>query len=223
MSEQPEKLKVHCLSCMRKTNHAVLYETLHEDSLPDHQISWWSRYQVVACRGCERISYRTTSGNSEEYDYEAEEELITEQLYPGRTGGKSVMERHEWLPATTGRIYREVLQALNNDAPILATIGLRALIESVCIERGVKDKTLIKSIDNLADQGLLSREQAGFLHTHRFLGNLAAHEMKPPSPKILDSALDIAETLLKTIYVLPLTVELIENERIRSDLLKRKT
>ena len=222
MSDQPEKLRVHCLSCMRKTNHAVLYETLHEGSLPDHQISWWSRYQVVECCGCERISYRTTSGNSEDFDDEGDE-LITEQLYPGRTSGKSVMDRHEWLPATTGRIYQQVIQALNNDAPILAAIGLRALIKSVCIEQGVKGKTLIESIDNLADQGLLSREQAGFLHTHRFLGNLAAHEMKPPTPKTLDSALDIAETLLKTIYVLPMTVKSIKNERIRSELRKRKT
>ena len=51
--------------------------------------------------------------------------------------------------------------------------------------------------------GLLSKKQAEFLHNHRFMGNEAAHEMVAPKPEHLVAALDIAETLLKTIYVLP--------------------
>jgi len=35
------------------------------------------------------------------------------------------------------------------------------------------------------------------------MGNEAAHEMVAPKPEHLVAALDIAETLLKTIYVLP--------------------
>lgn len=61
----------------------------------------------------------------------------------------------------------------------------------------------MRCIDELADSGLLAKSQAELLHKHRFLGNVAAHEMKEPSPKVLNAALDIAETLLKTIYVLP--------------------
>lgn len=51
--------------------------------------------------------------------------------------------------------------------------------------------------------GWLSQKQAETLHMHRFMGNVAAHEIQAPKPQELIAALDIAETLLKTIYILP--------------------
>jgi len=46
--------------------------------------------------------------------------------------------------------------------------------------------------------GLLSAKQAEFLHNHRFMGNEAAHEIVAPNRRLV-AAIDIAETLLKTI------------------------
>jgi hypothetical protein len=100
-------------------------------------------------------------------------------------------------------VYAEVLKGLNSGTPILAAIGLRAVIESVCNEHGIQGHNLEKRIDGLADAGMLSRAQADLLHKHRFLGNVAAHEVVAPKPTELVAALDIAETLLKTLYVLP--------------------
>jgi len=68
-------------------------------------------------------------------------------------------------------------------------------------------------IDELASVGLLSKKQADFLHSHRFMGNEAAHEIVSPKPEHLIAALDIAETLLKTIYILPEMAEQINKKK----------
>jgi hypothetical protein len=92
---------------------------------------------------------------------------------------------------------------MNAQLPVLAAIGLRALIEAICRERNIADGNLEKLIDGLATSGVLSTAQASILHGHRFLGNIAAHEVVSPKPRELVAALEIAETVLRTIYVLP--------------------
>lgn len=120
------------------------------------------------------------------------------------------MEGYEGFPHKSKRVYRETLKALSSGMPLLAAIGLRALIESICLEQKTKSRTLAKGIDELAANGLLSQRQAQFLHNHRFMGNLAAHEIEAPKPEHLIAALEIAETLLKTIYILPKIAEQIK-------------
>ncbi len=129
--------------------------------------------------------------------------METVRLYPDRTEVRKPMPGHEGFPRKTNRIYLETLKALGNQTPILAAIGLRAIVESICLEQKTKSTTLAKGIDELAAMGLLSLKEAEFLHNHRFMGNEAAHEIVAPQPQHLVAAIDIAETLLKTIYVLP--------------------
>ncbi len=113
------------------------------------------------------------------------------------------MENDYKLPPSIRIIYREVLTALNNSSVIIAAIGLRTLIEAICIDQNASGDNLGKKIDALATQGVLSTQQAKILHAHRFLGNVATHEITAAKPTELVAAFDIAETLLKTIYILP--------------------
>jgi hypothetical protein len=144
-----------------------------------------------------------------------------ESLYPNRMEEREPIVGYEAFPKRTRQIYMEVLKALNTGAPLLSAIGLRALIESVCLEQQTKAKNLAGGIDELADLGFLSKKQAEFLHEHRFMGNDAAHEIKAPEPQELVAALDIAETLLKTIYILPQTAAAINPERRSRPRLRR--
>lgn len=107
------------------------------------------------------------------------------------------------LPIKVRVIYKEVIGAMNAQLPVLSGIGLRALIEAVCKDQGIAGDNLEKLIHGLATSGVLSRAQADILHTHRFLGNVAAHEVTSAQPRELVAALEIAENILRTIYVLP--------------------
>lgn len=197
------KVKALCASCKKVTNHAVLAKHDASGDAYDGDIRWWTTYEIIQCLGCDEISFREVSTCTEDFDPrtgQLEERVL---LYPDRTGGREPMTGYEEFPAKTKRIYKETIKALNVGTALLAAIGLRALIESICLAQKTKSKNLAKGIDELADMGLLSKKQAEFLHNHRFMGNEAAHEIVAPSPEHLIAALDIAETLLKTIYVLP--------------------
>jgi hypothetical protein len=87
--------------------------------------------------------------------------------------------------------------------PVLAGVGLRALIEAICTDQKAKGRKLEKKIDAMASMGVLAKAQSDLLHSHRFLGNVAAHRIEAANPAELIAALDIAETMIKTIYILP--------------------
>jgi len=197
------KVKALCASCKKITNHAVLAKHDTSGDTYDGNIQWWATYEIIQCLGCDDISFREVSTCTEDFDPltgKLEESIL---LYPDRASGRDPMFGYEEFPTKTKRIYMETIKALNVGTPLLAAIGLRALIESICLEQKTKSRILAMGIDELADMGLLSKKQAEFLHNHRFMGNEAAHEIVAPKPEHLVAALDIAETLLKTIYVLP--------------------
>lgn len=92
---------------------------------------------------------------------------------------------------------------MNSSSPILSALGLRTLIEAICVNQKISGNNLEEQIEGLAKEGVLAPAQATILHSHRFLGNVAAHEILAPEPRELVAALEIAETVLRTIYFLP--------------------
>ena len=208
-----KKEKVLCTSCKNVTNHVVLAAHKISDDTHNGDVQWWTNFQIIQCLGCDTISFRESSACSEDFDPYTGKIEESVKLYPDRMGGRGPIENFDEFPTRTKRIYLETLKALNNQTPILAAIGLRALIESICLEQNTKSKNLAKGIDELADMGLLSKRQADFLHNHRFMGNAAAHEIVSPKPEHLVAALDIAETLLKTIYILPDMADQIKTDK----------
>lgn len=197
-----DRVRVKCSQCASHTSHIVLASKDLSGTEPDVDIRWWDAYQIIQCGGCETVSFRKASSNTENVEPNGEL-AVEEALYPDPASQRRPIDGNQKFPATTRRVYLEVLKALSHGAPLLAAIGLRALIESICRERKTSKGDLAQRIDELVGQGLLSRRQADFLHTHRFLSNVAAHEIRAPDQQELLAALDIAETVLKTIYVLP--------------------
>lgn len=212
-STQGEEYDLSCIRCSGKTAHKVLVSMDVRGSEGDYDYSfdWSTDYQVVQCLGCKTISFREASTNSEDYyqiGHNEYEYAITENLYPSRIDGvKGLGDETHYLPLSVRRIYDETLHALSSQSPVLAAIGLRALLETVCKEKSAAGKDLLKKIDDLVVKGILTPAGAAILHKIRSLGNAAAHEVKPHSDKQLALAMDIIEHLLKDVYILPKQVE----------------
>jgi hypothetical protein len=205
-----EKLNVACAECNRKTKHVVLAsvdQTGSDTHAGRYHVSWGISYQVIQCLGCETVSFRKASHDSESsYELVAEDEWEfrpDEELYPGRLAGRAGLVDVGLLPDNVQRIYLEAVKALNSQQPILTGIGLRALIEAVCKEKGAVGSDLFAKIDNLVALGVLTAEGAKVLHKLRALGNEAAHEVKPHSDEHLGVAMDVVEHLLQGTYILP--------------------
>lgn len=196
-------MKVICPRCKHETNHKVVAE-FKQASDSNDEYHWSVQYETIQCIGCDTVSFRIESWCEDDFDPYTGKPEPTEKLLPPRTTGRDPIPDHdEFLPPKIKRIYGEVLQALNNGLPVLAGIGLRALIEALCTDHKAKGKDLRAKINAMASMGVLAKAQSDLLHTHRFLGNVAAHEIEAAHPRELIAAIDIAETMIKTIYILP--------------------
>lgn len=117
------------------------------------------------------------------------------------------MQKSHCLPAGVAPIYREAVAASSAQLPISSGFGIRAIIEAVCKDKDIKGQNLENRIDGLVSAGLITPAAATMLHSLRFMGNAAAHEMKAHSLEEISNALDIVEILLQNVYVLPSLAE----------------
>lgn len=201
-----DEVNVPCSKCAGRTAHEVVasLDKFGEDT--NYDVHWDQHYQIIRCKGCRTISFRDANSNSDEYVQVDENEWdirIFEKLYPSRLEGrKDLGDDARYLPTDTNRVYQETIQALNNNSPVLAGIGLRALVETVCKEKNATGKNLLEKIDDLANQQVLTPSGAAILHRIRTLGNAAAHEVKPHSEAQLALGMDVVEHLLKDVYIL---------------------
>jgi hypothetical protein len=200
--QEKKREKLFCYRCGKHTNHTVL-EKKEIRSHPDDPEQWAEDHYFGECAGCDAITYAIEFSHQDDWNPNTGEIDSTWKTYPRASTARQAMNDDHHLPGKISSIYQEVIGAMNSQLPVLSAIGLRALIEAICRDRNIAGGNLQKLIDGLATSGVLSNAQATILHGHRFLGNVAAHEIVSPKPKELVAALEIAETLMRTIYVLP--------------------
>jgi hypothetical protein len=192
---------VRCKSCRRDTRHSLVAdaEQVCEDERGGRQRLI---YQLIRCKGCDTLSCREIRTTSDQADEKGTPPCEV-TLYPPRAAGHEWLEHIRHLPGPVERVYREILGAMNAGLPLLATIGLRTLIEAVCHDARAKGKNLESLIDSLADLGVLSKAQATTLYSPRLVGNPTTHQITAPESPELTAALRITETILETLYVIP--------------------
>lgn len=198
-------VRIVCGECDRETVHSILklkQQTLHTD---DFHI--WDDFMIVQCRGCETTSFLHESTCSEDEDWDPElEQMVpvpTVKIYPSRIAGRKAFDGLYELPHGLVRVYKETHAAICNQLNILAGIGIRSLIESVCKHQSIHGGTLKAKIDQLESQLLVTPTGAKILHSIRDLGNDAAHDARPSSSAQLGIAFDVVEHLLREVYILP--------------------
>jgi len=205
-------MKIFCHQCGKYTNHNIIAEEKIGADL-DYEDPWTEVHRFARCAGCDTYTYAIESWSPEDWNPHTGEMDSTWKTYPHGQGERQPIEQIHEFPAKVRAVYREVIGAMNAKLPVLAGVGLRTLIEAICRDQGIQGRTLDALIVGLATNGILSNAQADILHTHRFLGNAAAHEVIPAQPRELVAALEIAENVLRTIYVLPNLSEQVQTGR----------
>ena len=200
-------IQTACDACGPFTYHVVVASVDLEHGL--FSIKTYEHFQLIQCQGCHNFSFRkaTRAPGYGQVSNEAKTPRLKtrEELYPPRAPRRKKLAEAFLLPDAVAGIYQETYQALCSDQPVLAGVGVRALVEAVCQERSAAGKTLEQKIDGLVTLDLLTKTNAEFLHGLRVLGNEAAHTAKPHSEGTLGAAMDVVEHLLKTVYLLPRT------------------
>lgn len=84
-------------------------------------------------------------------------------------------------------------------------------MEGVCADRGVSGKNLEEKIDGMAK--LLPANIVKNLHSFRFIGNSAVHELEPPSDLEVSLALNVIEDILNFLYELDYKARMLSEVR----------
>lgn len=197
-------LKNYCNICDKSTNHIVLAQhDWHSD--PD-DYSYAQYHKLVKCRGCDNVSLRVEDHEIEsayQIGHDEWEVPITIQNYPKKLQDHKDIEQDYLIPELVKNIYKEVILTLQEDAKILASLGLRACIEAICNHLKITGRNLEIRINRLVTLGFISKRDAELLHAIRFMGNDSAHEIKAPKESALKIALKIVEHLLQSVFILP--------------------
>jgi hypothetical protein len=134
-----ETLKIYCNVCNGKTNHEILKTEEREIRDDDAQVVFNDAWQIIKCLGCEDISFRQISSNSDDYNSETGEHYETVKLYPIRSDKSLPIKTYYNVPPIVRSIYRETIDAYNYDLNLLCAAGQRAIIESICTHEKISD------------------------------------------------------------------------------------
>ena len=194
---------VPCAFCGADTFHEVVHSALLIESI-DKSIVDLRDYQIVQCRGCNSLSLRLALLDIDAF-FDDKLQEYKSYVFPNRVAGHKRLSHANqfFLPQAISKIYDETYRAFGNEQPILASIGMRALVQAVCSEKKAKGKDLAKQRDDLVAKKHLTPIGAATLHSIRHLGNFSAHEVEANTLSELSVAMDIVEHLLNEIYLLP--------------------
>ncbi|WP_408895106.1 DUF4145 domain-containing protein [Paenibacillus taichungensis] len=218
--------KVYCRECKRETNHGI-----HKKHVVTNQedFFWRNTYYIAYCLGCEGITFveEYEDEDMQGFDEFGEHEWYSViKSYPE----KPVLEKNEniWTKKEFSRVpedlldlYNQVVDARNQQMLLLSAVGLRLLVEAICINEGVKDghhlnddgtlklnknerptksKDLLGKINGLFENGIITLKQSKTLHQIRELGNQIAHEVVLPKRRIVTQGIEVIEIIFFTIY-----------------------
>lgn len=203
-----------CQFCGHETKHVILKSV--ERKWGNDDIQGNDSYQIIQCRGCENVSYRTESCNSDDYNYVGDSEMepsISVTIYPHRVSGRTQLENLWGVPHTISKIYKETFESICAGSYILAGLGLRAIVEAVCVAEGATQWNFHKKIDHLVSTNKLTRAGGDLLLHIRDIGNESAHKSIPIKPDDVDIALEIVEGLLKNVYIIPAGAERLNKKK----------
>lgn len=207
--EKNENIQSYCKKCGNETMYKILCSFNDKGAEPhgDYYISWEDDYQIIKCGGCSRISFRIKKWFSE-YEDEGSDGTWVE-IFPESDKYKKKPIKFENIPPEIESLYSETISAYNAECYRLCAAGLRAVVESICVNLGIKSgrvangkikENLEGKINSLAEKGHLTSKYAEILHELRFMGNKALHESEKPTKDDLDIAYKIIEYVLTGIY-----------------------
>jgi hypothetical protein len=218
VNSNPGPRREYCNRCLRETNQDILYSKSirWEEDLDDDEevsVSGASTYSLIQCRGCDNVRMLHEHWFSEDWGDHGGPELHKEYHPPN-----VLRQRPEWLNlglamhhSEMSDLLREIYRALGVNAPRLASMGIRALVERMMIDKVTDQGSFEKNVKEFFDKGYVAGFQQGiFKDTLLEAGHAAMHREWEPSAEDVNTLLDIVEGLVKAIYVDPAKAQKVE-------------
>lgn len=206
-----KKTRWFCNRCRTRTNHTCKAEHFPteegEPFVEQDGTKYWGIehfYRLWVCDGCEDAVLEQAWDGCKIADaagdqWYSDTELQIE-LHPHRTEESVPVRDYKGLPPSVAGVYYETVFAHHHCLHLLCALGLRSLVEAICIDQRITGRNLEQKIDGLTK--LLPPTTAAKFHTLRFIGNEAAHEFKEPNAADLRLGIEVCEDMLSFLYEL---------------------
>lgn len=193
MSEgEQETKRILCNNCNDYTHHYLRARCSRPHPRTPEEVE--VRASIWSCAGCDEETFELCWAYRDDDD-----DGFQPRYYPERDSIQPKLFRK--LNPRLSRLYSEVIASFNVGSLLLCTVGLRALLEGICSDKGLTDGNLECKIDGLINF-INSPNLIEALHAYRFAGNAAAHELEAIESIDARQAIDVMEDLLKFLYEL---------------------
>ena len=204
--------KAECSQCGGLRNCHIRGK--HSESSGDEDFSFHTNWYLLQCCGCEHVFAQTISTNSEDYNECYEINGNTQTIYnktirywPALSKRKQpdwffggfidADDAHELALSLT-----ELYSALNNDLNMLAAIGIRTSVDVAAMLLGVDPDLPFKSkLEALKKAGDIGKVDQARLAALVDAGSASAHRGWRPSPKELNTMMDVLEHFIHEAFV----------------------
>jgi hypothetical protein len=195
------KMRNHCRSCGRSTQHEVLADD--ETITPwdrDGDFKLIDRYTMIKCMGCGTAALRWVFG------IDGDPGTFKEVIYPP----PMIRRTPAWatdalqglvIPQPILDLMRETYVAVQNDLTRLAAMGVRAALEQVMIEKVGDQKSFNNNLSHFEQDGYISARQRKLLASILEAGHAAIHRAWQPTRMDVSHLLDIAESIIESVYL----------------------
>ena len=227
MPKIPEhpKTRIFCNECLREMTHVILSSVQRKgshDVSPEFSISWANTYEVIECQECHNVTFRIRHWD-EEAQSSHDKTDYQDSYYP------PIVSRPKppWFDKLDGKfqkVLKEVYIALDANTRFLAAFGARTALDMLIVDKIGDTGTFKVKLKKLETDGYIDSTERELLDAITEAGNAAAHRGFAPDEKLLESVIDILESLFDKFYIKPKRdKELLKKAReLKSKIPKRK-
>jgi len=205
-----EKIKIHCNTCNSETNHELLMSHQRDYHEPGkvnelEGTGWFQNweYNFWVCKGCDTATLEENYHSANMVNQNGDDYSIS-FFHPER---RNKDYRHpktfQHLSSKLNTAYLENISAYNLKLEIVTAIGLRALLEGICLEEEITDDMNYNLTGKVEYLGQMKNIPEGIiegLKSLKFLGDNAAHNLESCDTRSLTLAIDLLEALLTHLY-----------------------
>jgi hypothetical protein len=136
-------------------------------------------------------------------NFQSDDQIFNPTYHPQRASQARLQKKFRHLDTKLKSVYEEIISSFNAGAQIACAMCLRALLEGICVNKGIADQVawgLENKLKKLEEGNHLPSNIVECLLSFKFIGDDAAHRLESPSKDELESAISVMEDLLNFLY-----------------------
>jgi hypothetical protein len=191
--ERPTELAIHCYFC----DEISIADIAGQLNISDVEMGYPrpTVISLVRCKRCTDIMlFQQEDGG---YPIRQFTWSPPRRLWPWEEG-----MLNDAIPEPLRAEHRQARACFKAKAYTAAVVMVRRTLEGVCEDHAIQEKTLARSLEEMAQRKLLDGQLVEWARELRVLGNVGAHYTgKTVEARDASDAIDLAEALLDYVYV----------------------